>query len=152
MRILGPIAKKYAIKELVDVIVERLSQCFPCRKMDDWDSELKMGKNVPPINIKKTDAIAVINLARLLEAPKLLPLAFYTCVSQSLVHEIVAGCEYPDGTVHLTPEDLQICLKGYDDLLEENKDILKIFAEFNGEKGLRPTSCNSASRCRAAID
>ena len=152
MRVLGPIAKKYAIKELVDVIVERLSECFPYRKMDDWDSELKMESEIPPINIKKLDAIAVVNLARLLEAPQLLPLAFYTCVSQNAVHQIVAGCEYPDGTVRLASADLQIYLKGYESLLEENKDILRIFAEFNKEKGLRPSSCISAPRCHVAFD
>ena len=104
LRVVGPLAKKLEVRQVVGVVVHRLSRCFPSQQLLKWDPELKTTRATPPVAIRVVDAIAAVGLARTLDAPQLLPMAFYTCCSQLRTDSLLKGVSYgPDGaeTVHL---------------------------------------------------
>lgn len=139
--------------EVVDAIVARLSRCFPSNKLEEWDPRLGIDLPVPPCLIKWRDAVAVVALARILDAPKLLPTAFYTCILAYDANQLLAASASDDDSgLLLSRRDLGICLAGYEVLLEQRKRMVRMFAEFAGDANLRSDQCKSSSRCHIASD
>lgn len=109
LRVVTLMAVKYKVQELVDEVIGRLCGFFPWRKLEDWVN-LAYEDEAQPLYITKRDAIAIIPLARLLDAPKLLPMAFY--ISCGLPqHELVEGQTFGDEVVRLDEADLRMCFK-----------------------------------------
>lgn len=78
-----------------------------------------------------TEPISVVNLARLIDMPSLLPTALYDCCS--LDGSVLDGYTREDGTVdYLSPDDLRRCLNGRDALHREGiENVCRIFTAVN---------------------
>ncbi|KAL1938106.1 hypothetical protein VTO73DRAFT_11935 [Trametes versicolor] len=111
------IAHKYEISDVQRQALDVLKIWFP----SDFDA-FDAWRTSPPEGLKKTHAIAAVNIARLTNTPDILPLALYMCVT--LRGYILNGWRRQDGTIeHLDSEDLRRCLNARDSLFKEGNDM-----------------------------
>ena len=131
-------AHKYHAQGIFDeVAISSLQKQFPSN-LATWEAIR--------IKIPSTRSISVVNLARLVGRPSLLPTAFYYCAL--LGGEILSGYSSPETmTVEfLSPEDLKRCIDGRNTLGEEAVRLLsRIFIT-------RPCEgCATQAACRSAL-
>ena len=119
---------KYEMSSIREDALQRLQRIFP-RQLEEFMNHytwpyLEDDMYSSDLQIAARDAIAVITLARVYDAPLLLPPAFYIC-AQLDTAILVDGYEDSDGKHHkLLPEDLKRCLRGQAEL---RKDALGQF-------------------------
>ncbi|KAH9856212.1 hypothetical protein C2E23DRAFT_722714 [Lenzites betulinus] len=101
------IGHKYQIDELVQRNITFLQKLYP----SDYNSFLATRRNHRPPSFTRAHAIGVVNLARLVNVPSLIPIALMECCT--IGANIVHGLLHADGTREmLTPEDLGRCFVG----------------------------------------
>ena len=111
---------KYQIDSLRKDAVKRLQEYFPYGLQgEDSDIFMRISAGVDSIRIpcgcvglQPSDAIAVVNLARECDLPRLLPPALYVCAQldyRTLVHGDAGSGKILQ---KLSPDDLERCLKG----------------------------------------
>ncbi|PIL26489.1 hypothetical protein GSI_12247 [Ganoderma sinense ZZ0214-1] len=98
------LADKYHIQSVQDHALRALQRYHFTSNFDAFSGPPDLVIAVKPIH-----AIGAVNLARLTNTPRMLPLALYQCCR--LDNEaLLAGWTRADGTVeHLTPEDFERC-------------------------------------------
>ena len=150
------LAKKYKVQEIITEIVDRLTLYFPSRSLKKWDNVTYTDENmlsvgeIDPLHIVDSDAIAVVNLARLLGAHHLIPIALYVCCTMEQQEALVDGIAYGDEVVRLSQDDLRRCLLARRELLREASQVFLIVLNFISTK---PTACVSwTQQCRRAIE
>lgn len=146
LRTVAILAKKYNIQTILDEVVARLSRYFPSSSYDDF---LRKVDTNPNIDLVPADAIAVASLARLLDAPHILPTVLYACCNLS-TEELFDGVTYGDETVTLSGEDLFTCVEGRHRLLVENDRVMEVLMELLTPPELRPKKCSTPNHCQAA--
>ncbi len=103
-------AHKYQMDQLLDESLRSLRRFYP-----DTYKLFQDRRSTTPQNSAR--AISVVNLARLVEAPSLLPMAIVECCT--LGSEIVNGYKRPDLTEeHLSLSDIGLCFQAKDKLIE----------------------------------
>ena len=108
-------AHKYQCEKLLEHCTTYLKRFYH----DSFDGWRDNSTCMSPPRFERIHAIGVVNLARLLGHPKMLPGALMACCL--LETEIADGFEREDGTREtLTPEDLARCMVGRAKLLEAN--------------------------------
>ncbi|EKM58579.1 uncharacterized protein PHACADRAFT_193712 [Phanerochaete carnosa HHB-10118-sp] len=152
LRGIAIVAARYKVRAVIDEVLARLSQCFPSSDLSRFNGNLDFsGWPNPPIGIRQEDAIAAVKLAKLLEAPFLLPAAFAVCAGIDY-DCLVKGVVYGDEVVRLDDEELLSCLGGQGLLLEENTQVMKTLLEFivAAPSSLKD-KCRNRSDCNVAI-
>ena len=151
------IAAKYQVQAVMDEAVARLSEYYPSSSLSDWAStvftdEDKDGDSpdAGSLDISRADSFAVVSLARLLNAPSILPTALYQCSKGTDVELLLHSINYDDEIVRLSKEDLQLCLSARRRLLEGNSRIFRPLLEFRSQ--LHPELCSTKPACRKAVD
>lgn len=109
---------KYRIQPVLNEGIRRMSSCFS-DKLDVWDAANKsMGSAL--MSYASTDAIAVVNIARLTGVDSMLPVALYLCC-QLDIDTILNGVPRADGSrVRLSPDDVVLCLERRGSLCHDN--------------------------------
>ena len=126
---------KYRIQHVLNEGIRRMSSCFS-DKLDVWDAVNKnMGSAL--MTYASTDAIAVVNIARLTGTHSMLPVALYLCC-QLDIDTILNGAPGPhaDGSrVCLSPDDVALCIEQRGTLLHHNViSALRIWKSTPSEK------------------
>lgn len=104
-------AAKYGTPELLKSSLGELRRFFPST-LAAWDKRRHL--------FRPGQAIIAVNLARLTNAPSILPAALYSCCQLS-VNELLGGYSRPDAVVEtLSAEDLRRCLDGKVKLCMQN--------------------------------
>ncbi|KII84010.1 hypothetical protein PLICRDRAFT_118796 [Plicaturopsis crispa FD-325 SS-3] len=102
------VSKKYDIQHLYEKALEYLTAEFP-GTLDDWDSR---SIRIPSFN--NGHYFDVINLARELTLPIILPAAFYLCLQRYSCEQILGGI--PNRTagevIRLSPSDQKVAIVG----------------------------------------
>ncbi len=129
-------AHKYQIDELIEQSLRLLRNWYP-----DTSTLFKDRSNTEPVNPAR--AIAVVNLARLIEAPSLLPMAIAECCT--LGSEIVNGYKRPDGTAeHLSLFDIGLCFQAKDKLVEARVHAFQQLFESRVRRGCTAPAADTA--------
>lgn len=134
------LAHKYNVPDILDQAITSLED-YSTADFKAWES----GNNLKVIEATSQQAIGIINLARLVDRPTLLPTAFYTCALEG--SGILDGYEHEDKSVeHLSHQDTKRCIDGRNKLVEEEfAIILEVFLP-------RPTEgCRASASCRASL-
>ncbi|KAM5539632.1 hypothetical protein V8D89_006741 [Ganoderma adspersum] len=134
------LAHKYNVWDILDQAIAALQDHFTT-DFASWDS----GTNQGVIKVRFQQSIGVINLARLLDRPTLLPSAFYKCAL--LGSAVLDGYRREDRSVeHLLLEDVKRCINGRNKLVQQAFTIvLEVFMS-------RPCDeCTSAAVCQTAL-
>ena len=124
---------KYRIQPVLNEGIRRMSSCFS-DKLDVWDAANKsMGSAL--MSYASTDAIAVVNTARLTGVDSMLPVALYLCC-QLDIDTILNGVPRADGSrVRLNPDDVALCLERRGSLCHDNVvSALRIWRPTPSEK------------------
>lgn len=116
--------------------------------MDDWDTHLRQEDINPPIRLTGIDAIATVGLARLLDAPYLLPMAFYVCANQGA--NTITGVKYGDDHARLSEADQLTCLAMRDEMLEAKNKVFRVLLEYTAGASLQ--GCKTPEACHDAVD
>lgn len=126
--------------DLLRYSVDFLAKYFSHR----FDDVYGTGDRESNLIISGAQAVAAVNLARLVNAKSILPLALFQCCQ--LGAELVYGYRREDGTIdQLTTEDLVRCLEGRVALMQENAAIaLNLFRGQVSPGCTDPSSCSSA--------
>jgi hypothetical protein len=135
---------KYNISTLTAEAMERLSYEFPTtlERWDSFDPYSRVELN------DQADYVDVVNLAKEIQLPRILPIAFLQCILTDDIFEcILKGPERQDGShAVLTREDQNICLLGW-----ENTVIMQAATTFAWRDGTRRfslyTSCTAPGSC-----
>ncbi|TFK88132.1 hypothetical protein K466DRAFT_521388 [Polyporus arcularius HHB13444] len=133
---------KYQMMELYDESVAYLKDHFT----DDFDTWANQPDWFPP-GWKHAEAIGVVNLARLIGEPCLLPTALLACIE--LEDELVDGYTRSDGSQEsLTLEDLKLCIAAKTRLREA-----AVVALFRTLEPVVSAACKNAEKggCRVAL-
>lgn len=132
------LAHKYLVQDVLNRAILALEEYFT----DDfniWEAE----KTV--ITLKRGHAIVVVNLARLVDRPSMLPTAFYECAL--LGANVLRGCSHEDKSVeYLTQRDVMRCIDGWNKLAA--KAIALISELFVNQPC---TQCKTHSHCEGAL-
>ncbi|PIL26473.1 hypothetical protein GSI_12231 [Ganoderma sinense ZZ0214-1] len=134
------LAHKYNVLDICNQAIASLQDHFTT-DFAAWDR----GANEEVIKVRFQQSIGVVNLARLVDRPALLPTAFYKCAL--LGCDVLAGYRREDKSIeHLSPEDLKRCINGRNKLVEEAFAILlEVFVS-------RPCDeCTTDVVCRTAL-
>ena len=132
---------KYQMTMLVEHSINYLKLYYN----DDFLAFSKRGRLYWPPSFKAEHAIGVINLARLIDAPSLLPLALYHCTF--LGTKLMDGWTRDDGTVeHLSDSDLRRCIEARAALVHARTVFL--FSMFDGTVS---PGCARRKLCAAAL-
>uniref|UniRef100_A0A5K1K5J5 Probable 3-oxoacyl-[acyl-carrier-protein] reductase oxidoreductase (EC) n=1 Tax=Ganoderma boninense TaxID=34458 RepID=A0A5K1K5J5_9APHY len=142
------LAHKYHVPDALAQALSALQERFP-ESFDAWESrhDHRTSRATPKLKLKvrPRQAIGIINLARLVDHPALLPLAFYKCAA--LGSAVLEGYKREDRSVeHLARRDAQRCIDGRVRLAEAALAVLaEVFA-------VRPCEgCASKARCGTAL-
>lgn len=129
------------MEHLVLQSLEYLSAYYP----EDLKTFVLSDTHIPP-NFSPEHAVGVVNFARLLDEPSLLPAALLACCQLS-GPTLVAGFEREDGTREtLTPEDLGLCIQAKEALIRASVGLaLRVCAPAASHK------CDSGETCGRAI-
>lgn len=139
------LSHKYQLDYVRDDFLERMKSCFGT-DCGDWQSVSRHNGN-HAMRFRDTDAISVVNIARLTGADSMLPTALYLCCQLDAEYIISGYRRTPDDTVEsLSPEDAATCVNARQSLVRKSlADALDIF---------NPSLIchNDDDRCRSAID
>ncbi|KAI1795305.1 hypothetical protein LXA43DRAFT_37560 [Ganoderma leucocontextum] len=114
------LAHKYHVQDVLDQAIASLREYFTSN-FEVWESHTNQGI----IKFRPQQAIGIVNLARLVDRPSLLPTALYKCAL--LGRDVLNGYKREDKTVeHLPRKDAKRCIDGRIKLAEE---ALAIIAE-----------------------
>ncbi|KAM5539624.1 hypothetical protein V8D89_006733 [Ganoderma adspersum] len=112
------LAHKYHVQDVLDQAIASLQEYFTS-SFDAWESRIGQAA----IKVRSQQAIGIVNLARLVDRPSLLPIAFYKCAT--LGSAVLNGYKREDKSVeHLTRKDAKRCLDGRIRLAEASLSIL----------------------------
>ena len=107
---------KYQIEDVQEQSMDLLRRYFTDR-FDTWEEIVASSRSYPGALFSTCDVhpIGAVQLARLLDEPSMLPVAFYKCAA--LGCSILDGWTRHDGTVeHLSLEDTKRAIAGYGNL------------------------------------
>ncbi|KAI0753739.1 hypothetical protein C8Q74DRAFT_1373685 [Fomes fomentarius] len=114
---IATLAHKYQTGDIEQQTIETLQLCFPSTHQIFYHGE------GPPMDISPAQAIGVIYLARLINTPSLLPVAFCRCLE--LGGSVVEGWTRKDkSVVHLSQEDLIRVINGRNRLVRARAEQL----------------------------
>ncbi|KAM5539625.1 hypothetical protein V8D89_006734 [Ganoderma adspersum] len=134
------LAHKYHVQDVLDQAVESLQQYFT----SDFGTWTSGGGGV--VRLHSRHAIGVVNLARLVDRPSLLPIAFYKCAL--LGGDAVNGYRREDKTVeYLRRRDLKRCIDGRNELAEQAITLVSAIFSITSPCAM----CESEARCRGAL-
>ncbi|KAI0632739.1 hypothetical protein C8Q77DRAFT_1262464 [Trametes polyzona] len=129
------IGHKYQIDELVQRNLAFLHKLYPT----DLDSYLA-ARRIRPSTWTRAHAIGVVNLARLINEPALLPAALMECCT--LGADIVHGLAHDDGTREtLSPDDLGRCFVGRARMAQASARIAHQMFRQTVARGCRHPAC-----------
>ncbi|EMD34229.1 hypothetical protein CERSUDRAFT_125434 [Gelatoporia subvermispora B] len=112
---LARVTHKYGMQSLREQVLNQLKMTFPIQLPDAFTT-FKDHLERSPILMNEADVIVVINLARLIEAPSLLPLAFYGCCQ--LQDKLITGVTCGGRLEELSQNELLTCIRGKDQLVK----------------------------------
>ncbi|KAI0753693.1 hypothetical protein C8Q74DRAFT_1211191 [Fomes fomentarius] len=134
------LGRKYQMTTLYEKSLRFLKDHYT----SDFDAWRKRG-SWDPDGWDGWEPIGVVNLARLMGEPSILPTAFLSCMA--LEHQVLFGFEREDGYKEvLTMADLGICFKA-------NKEIIKdtIAIVLRTLQSRVSSRCSDASRCKGEM-
>ncbi|KAI1795306.1 hypothetical protein LXA43DRAFT_1090956 [Ganoderma leucocontextum] len=133
------LAHKYHVQDVLDQAIAALEEYFTS-DFDIWER----GANLGAVAFNPKHAIGVVNLARLVDRPSLLPLAFYQCVS--LGGEVVNGYRREDGSMEcLDISDIKRCIDGRNELAAKAAGFISdVFVMHPCARCETPGDCPSA--------
>ncbi|KAI0819799.1 hypothetical protein BC628DRAFT_1331968 [Trametes gibbosa] len=133
---------KYQMSNLVDHAVEYLKTYYTT-DFATWN----YSDHNHPVGFEEVLAIGVVNLARLVGQPSLLPTALLTCCGLS-GEKIVRGFEREDGSrEQLTVDDISLCFDAHPRLVQESVRIaLTIMKTSPSDKCANAAECNKIFR------
>ncbi|PIL26466.1 hypothetical protein GSI_12224 [Ganoderma sinense ZZ0214-1] len=136
------LAHKYHVQDVLEQAIASLKERFT-DSFDAWEART----GPATIKVRSRQAIGVINLARLVDRPSLLPLAFYKCAT--LGSAVLDGYKREDNLKsieHLSREDEKRCIDGRVRLAEAALTVLaEVFTA-------RPCGgCKTHARCRTVL-
>lgn len=133
---------KYQMNDLVADVVSYLKRYYPSI-LDEW----ALGRlYTPEVPFERVHAIGVVNLARLVNEPLLLPTALLMCCT--LDKDITRGFVREDGTREtLSPDDIGQCFAARTQLTKQM--ILILFYIFEPNVSIE---CAEPSECRAGLE
>ena len=109
---------------------------------DDWTGEREC-----IVRLRPNEAIGIVNLARLVDRPLLLPTAFYRCAL--LGGDIMDGFRREDKTVErLRRSDVKRCINGRNELAER---AISVVSEVFASSTSPCEACATRDRCRTAL-
>ncbi|KAM5539630.1 hypothetical protein V8D89_006739 [Ganoderma adspersum] len=133
------LAHKYNFPDLLDQTITLLQQHFTS-DFDIWNDN--------PVQYA-SESIAVINLARLVGIPSLLPSAFYMCAA--LHGAILDGFEREDKSVeYLSQEDVKRCMNGWNKLVEASLALIVHIFSLTANPS-RADACDRRIKCPVAL-
>ncbi|KAL1938270.1 hypothetical protein VTO73DRAFT_11721 [Trametes versicolor] len=137
------IAHKYQMHDMLALAVKYLKQGFPDTFYQQAAQPLRCISNP----YRGSIAIGVINLARLIDEPSLLPTALFACCALTSA-DLLKGLVHEDGSVeHLTMEDLGRCFDARGSLADKTLVLAtNIFAPSVSE------GCAAPDKCRGALE
>lgn len=150
LRILLRLAFKYDIAHIQAELLTRLGARF-AHDFDAWDDESGEGRL---IQMRRADAIAVVNLARAYALPQLLPAALFEC-AQLPAGELLAPVVYsrnagpggaPDAE-QLSADDVRLVLTARDALARRAAWVRRLLLDDADYEG---PACATGPECRAA--
>ncbi|PIL26474.1 hypothetical protein GSI_12232 [Ganoderma sinense ZZ0214-1] len=116
------LAHKYHVQPVLDQAISALEEAFPSH-FEAWE---RIGTQTPAVKFKSEHAIAVVNLAFLVDRPSLLSVAFYRCAL--LGGAVLDGCKLGNGktgtVVHLDRENAKRAIDGRNELAARALDVL----------------------------
>ena len=132
------LAHKYDIQDVFDQAIAPLEEYFT----DDFSAWECNDKRV--VDVAHEHCIGVVNLARLVDKPSLLPTALYQC--SLLGSAVLDGYRRADTSIeHLLPEDLRRCICGRNRIAREVNAILsEVFVADPCEQCTSPDGCQGA--------
>ncbi|RPD75421.1 hypothetical protein L226DRAFT_485561 [Lentinus tigrinus ALCF2SS1-7] len=136
------LAHKYQVEDIQSQAIATLKKCFS-DNFQDWNAD----ESCIPFAVPENPAVGieVIHLARLTDTPKLLPSAFYFCITGG--SKVLDGWRREDGTVvRLEVDDLKKLFSGYGKL-QRMTDSFK-----SSIYTLTPSQrCGTWSKCLVAL-
>lgn len=131
------IAHKYEMAEMLAQAVKFLKQRYP--------TSFRAYEKLPVTARVQMNAIGVVNLARLIDEPSLLPTAFLDCCLLDS-SELLRGYKHENGSVEtLTQEDLLRCLNAREELAKYTLIIVtSVFLPSVSDACADPTDCAEA--------
>lgn len=125
LAVLVRICHKYQVDEIEAEALKRMQTCFTT-SYDTWKKENVIVKGRTSVmSFEPSDAIVAVNLARLTDTPKMLPIAMYLCC-QLGVQALLQGAPQEEGANgRLSSNDLAQCLNGRSKLLKEGMRMLR---------------------------
>ena len=139
---LARLAHKYQIDVVERYAIGRLKEVFT-NNFEAWEREVYVFNEsfIAPCN-----PIDSIDLARLTNAPSMLPLSFYLCAQD--MNLIVDGQKREDGTcTMLSNADMKRCIAGYGELCRMSEPMLQ--QTFLAPPP--PNFCETPSECKHAV-
>ncbi|KAI1795304.1 hypothetical protein LXA43DRAFT_1178777 [Ganoderma leucocontextum] len=133
------LAHKYDVQDVLDQAIESFQEYFT----SDFDTWTRGSGGV--VRLRSQHAIGVVNLARLVDRPALLPIAFYKCAL--LGGDVVDGYRREDRTMeYLCRKDVKRCIDGRNELAEHAIVVVSAVFGFTqpGEECASPVRCRSA--------
>lgn len=110
---------KYEIEQLRSEAVNRISVEYPSQ-LDQWDTFQSKKSTMSQMHPERSNTFDVINLAQEINMPSLLPAAFYTCVANYDIQEVLDGIVRDDGSLATLPTTSQHkCMQGLHRLLKK---------------------------------
>ncbi|KAL6298835.1 hypothetical protein BKA93DRAFT_713268, partial [Sparassis latifolia] len=108
--VLVRLGHKYQVEDLRADGLARIKRVFT-DNFDMWDSHSRSGTmGTELLRLTRLDAMSAVNLARIANAPSLLPVALYYCC-QLDIYELCRGVPRADGTTErLSSEDMDRCI------------------------------------------
>ncbi|KZT72336.1 hypothetical protein DAEQUDRAFT_772994 [Daedalea quercina L-15889] len=120
------LSHKYEIDYVRDDYLARMKSCFGTDP-GDWDT-VSHDSGSPRMNFNETDAIALVNIARLTGTDTILPLGLYLCCQLDAKY-LLNGYRRPEGSLEwLDSEDLARCIDARQSLLQKSLiSVLQVY-------------------------
>ncbi|KAI0337040.1 hypothetical protein BDW22DRAFT_1364588 [Trametopsis cervina] len=136
---------KYKVSHIVDSGISRLKTLYPS-DYDNWTEWVHAAEpETGNVDIRCTDSIAVVEIARAAGCTELLPVALYSCVMMPW-ENFLEGEKYGPDTVTLSVEDQKLCLKAQDSFRRMSARINDVLLS-EGIHGPR-SRCQTKPECR----
>ncbi|PIL26476.1 hypothetical protein GSI_12234 [Ganoderma sinense ZZ0214-1] len=134
------LAHKYDIQDVLDQAIASLAHFFTS-DFDTWERNKKQ-----VVDVTLAQSICIVNLARLVDWPSLLPVALYQCAL--LGSTVLGGYKHDNASVeHLHPDDLRRVIRGRNRLAKEaNEMVAEIFISDPCARCTTRASCRDALR------
>ncbi|PSR72331.1 hypothetical protein PHLCEN_2v11779 [Hermanssonia centrifuga] len=139
------LAMKYQVEGISIEAIDRLEACYPFSQLPDYDCEQTRNRDGPPLAIVPEDSIAVVNLARLFDLPRLLPTALYGCC-QLDTSKLLDGVRYGRELVRLSEEDVRRCFIVKDELMKKKHIMTALIMD-----PYTSPECSAPTQCRRGV-